>query len=934
MDILEVLGKIKLDASDYKKGLNDAENASTQATKNISQAFDTVEEAIENSTGFMDALRNAYKVTSTEMVNESKKASNGIKGLKTQIEVMKSAVKASEDEVSRLSAELAKSAKETGVDSDETKELAEELSKAKSEMKQNQDELKGLEKELKEYGQAAEEAKEKSSESGEKIKHAFGTVAKAGVMALKTAVDLTAKAIAAAAGGVGLLVKQSVSAYGEYQQLAGGAQKIFNEMDFKVIEQDAKMAFRELNLSMNEYMDSINKVGATFAATMSDQEAYETARKGMLAISDFATGTGGDINELNEKFKMITRATSSYQSIADQFSGILPATSKDFLAQAQAVGLLSTEYEKLTDVPIDEYQKAISGMLEEGVRAQGLANNALNESTNTLTGSMAMTKAAWENLVMSLADKDANIVEYMDRFVYSASATFENMLPVVEQALNGVAKLIDDIVPKIMDKFSDLIGEGGVAENLLTAGKNIIESISKGIDENIDGVVDFAERILDMFIETLDTVLPTLATLGIKIVETLGSAIINNLDKILETGGKILQLIVKGLSDHASDMVSAAIKIIESLGNFVKENADLLIDAATQILLAIVKGVSENAGELIALGMAIIQALADSLLENIDVIIEAVPEIIQGFIDGLVDNLPAMTKAWVKLMDTFEIALPQIIDSILAVLPQIMDIMVEYWLGDGAQQTFKAAVIMFGSLTKAFLQIGASLLASIGTAIRSYVSTIAGAAGELHAAAMTGFNSIWTAAKTALANALSAVRTAMSNIGSTIRSTFSNLISSAFTWGKDMLSNFVNGIKQKINDLKNTISSVAQIAKNYMGHSHPTEGAMKDDYKWMPDMMDLFIKGIKDNEDKLQEAAYEAFNFKDAVTAPSMSGAMTASGKSLGETALEKLLSNLQINMYNTTEIDGQAIKKDSYKYTVTRLGDETRAVRVAMGGF
>ena len=801
-------------------------------------------------------------------------------------------------------------------------------------MKDNQQELNKLEKELKEYGKAAEEAEEKSSESGEKIKHAFGVVAKGGVEALKKAVEITAKAIAAAAVGVGALVKQSVSAYGEYEQLAGGAKKIFDEMDFSVIQTDAKNAFKELNMSMNEYIEAINLAGATFSTTMGDKEAYDTARKGMLAISDFATGTGKDINELTQKYQMITRAASSYQSIADQFAGILPQTSADFLKQAQAAGFLSEEYEKLTEVPVAEYQQAVTEMLSKGVADLGLAQNALRESTGTLTGSMAMTKAAWQNLVMSLADENANLSEFIDVFVESLSASVKNILPVVEQALNGVGKLIETIVPQIASEINGLFEEGGVAENLLNAGKSVIESIAKGINENIDTFVGFAETALNMFIEALDTVLPTLTNLGIKILETLGRAIISNLDTILETGGKILQMIVKGLSDHASDMVSAAIKIVESIGKFIIDNADTLIDAATQILLAIVKGITEHAGDLVTLGLTIIQALAESLLENIDVIIDAVPDIVQGFIDGLVDNLPAMTKAWVKLMDTLDTALPEIVDAILEALPKLMDTIVEYYAGEGFSQTLQACLVMFGAFNKAINIIALEVIARIGMAVRDWASKVASAASDLHAAAITGFTAMLTAITTKMSEIKNKITSTFSNIVSTIRSTFSSLVSSALTWGKDLLGNFIQGIRDKIGDLKSAVQGVANMMTSNLGHSHPTEGSMKDDYKWMPDMMDLFIKGIEDNEDRLRATVDDAFNFKDAITAPSMSGATIASGKSLGETALEKLLSNLQINMYNTTEIDGQAIKKDSYKYTVTRLGDETRAVRVAMGGF
>ena len=155
---------------------------------------------------------------------------------------------------------------------------------------------------------------------------AIGNVVSAGIL---KGVDVASKAASQ------VLVK-AFENYAQYEQLVGGVEKIFNEMDTSKILKDAGEAWRDLNMSANDYMTTINDVGAMFSATMGDEKAYDAARRGMKAISDYSSGTGKNLDVLNEKFAMITRATSSYQSIADQFSGILPATSADFLAQAQA----------------------------------------------------------------------------------------------------------------------------------------------------------------------------------------------------------------------------------------------------------------------------------------------------------------------------------------------------------------------------------------------------------------------------------------------------------------------------------------------------------------------------------------------------------------------------------------------------------------------
>ena len=147
---------------------------------------------------------------------------------------------------------------------------------------------------------------------------------------LKTAAKIGVAAVGTASAAIVGLTKSAVESFAEYEQLAGGAQKIFNDMDYSRIAQDAQNAYKELGLSANQYLAVINDVGATFAATMGDEAGYEAAKTGLKAISDYASGTGKNVDELSQKFTLITRSTSSYQSIADQFSGILPATSAGF----------------------------------------------------------------------------------------------------------------------------------------------------------------------------------------------------------------------------------------------------------------------------------------------------------------------------------------------------------------------------------------------------------------------------------------------------------------------------------------------------------------------------------------------------------------------------------------------------------------------------
>lgn len=930
-DLLDVLAKIKLDTSDYKKGLSEASSASSQTASSISSAFSNMGKAISVVNNFVDGFAEGFAEGAAEASQGANKAGNSIDTLKNKIGAMEAKVESSRSKVDELTEEFNKTAKEEGVASEKTQELAKKLDQAEKEMQDNEKELKGLQDELKNYGNETEGATEKADGAGGKIAHAFGVVAKAGVEALKKAVKITAAAMGAAAVGIGAVVKQSVSAFGEWEQLAGGAQKIFDEMDFSVIKNDAKNAYKELNMSMNEYIEAINLAGATFSTTMGDKEAYETARKGMLAISDFATGTGKDIGELTQKYQMITRAASSYQSIADQFAGILPQTANDFLAQAQAAGYLSEEYTKLTEVPVAEYQQAVTNMLSQGVADIGLAQNALNESTGTLTGSMAMTKAAWENLVMSLANGEEDISEYIDVFVESASASLDNILPIVEQALSGVGDLIDEMLPKIVDRIPAMIEEGGIFTKLLASGKKVVESIAKGIEENIETVTSFAEQIIVTLGSALGTVLPTLLKLGGVIISTLGNAIISHLDEILDAAGQILEMLLSGVSQNTEELVSAAVTIIEALAGFISDNANLVISSVVSIAMALIQGVAENAGLLISLGLDIIMAIAQAILSNIDVIIQAVPTIINGLIDGLVAHLPDMVDAWIRLMDTLEIALPQIVDSILAVLPQLLDTIVKYFLGPGLKQTLKASITMFNALVKAAVQIGASVIASIGMLVRNIASTIAGEAGQLLQAGMAWFGGLLSGVVNKVSEIKSKVTEFLKTLGTTIYNTIKEKVDAAKNWGSDLINNFVDGLKAKWESVKGAVTEVANIIKRLLHFSEPDEGPLKDFHTFAPDMMNLFIKGINDNKRKLYNSVSDAFDFQDAISSPELQMTATVRSAETNESG-SKEPTELTVNVI--TELDSEVLNKKSYKYTLNQLGADTRALKVATGGY
>ena len=376
------------------------------------------------------------------------------------------------------------------------------------------------------------------------------------------------KGAAVATGALAGLVGASVKGFSEMEQLSGGAKKIFDEMDYSEIEKDAVNAYNQMNMSAQEYLTAINNVGATFASTMGDKKGYDTAKKGLQAISDYATGTGADINLLTEKYKMITRSTSSYLSIADQFSGLLPQTTDGFLKQAQASGYLSSEYKKLTDVPVDEYQQAITNMLEKGVKNMGLLGNTSAEAAKTISGSFLATKSALSNFISGVGGVD-EVVSSMTNLGTNIVNAIKTMGPKI---VTGLVEITKGLMPQISILINSLL------PTLVSAIADMLPVLTKA---SITGLI--------LIIQTLAQQAPVLIPQIVDAILEIIPILIDNLPLFLKAGAQLLGGLIAGLVNSIPVLLLRCSQIGISLVNAFRKID--LNDIGKNLLMGLVNGI-------------------------------------------------------------------------------------------------------------------------------------------------------------------------------------------------------------------------------------------------------------------------------------------------------------------------------------------------------
>lgn len=82
----------------------------------------------------------------------------------------------------------------------------------------------------------------------------------------------------------------------------------------------------------------------------------------------------------------------------------------------------------------------------------------------------------------------------------------------------------------------------------------------------------------------------------------------------------------------------------------------------------------------------------------------------------------------------------------------------------------------------------------------------------------------------------------------------SGVSGSAYTWGSHIGSQFAAGISSMISRVASAASSLASRVRAYIGFSEPEKGPLSDFHTYMPDMIELMVKGINDNAYKVDNA--------------------------------------------------------------------------------
>lgn len=237
---------------------------------------------------------------------------------------------------------------------------------------------------------------------------------------------------------------------------------------------------------------------------------------------------------------------------------------------------------------------------------------------------------------------------------------------------------------------------------------------------------------------------------------------------------------------------------------------------------------------------------------------------------------------------------------------------------EGIKEAFNGVVEFFKNAFNNIGEFASNLWGGLKEGASTAWSNVKGAFASVGGWFKEKFNS----AKEKAVGAWDNVKSKFTTVWGKIKDGFS--IKDALTWGKDMLDNFIQGIKDKIGAVGEAVKGVASKIKSILGFSEPEDGPLSNFHTYAPDMMALFAKGVKDNTDLVTDQLKQSFDFSDIIASPQLAiaggGTMSQSGNmlenisSMVSEALGGLTVQVNIGQDRVDDLVVKAIQRNNYR--------------------
>lgn len=624
------------------------------------------------------------------------------------------------------------------------------------------------------------------------VARGVGTVAAAGMTALTGAVI--------AIGGAAL------NAYADYEQLVGGVDTLFGSASGQ-LQAYAADAYKTCGMSANQYMTQ----ATSFAASLVSSCGGDVAK-----AADYANMAMGDMSDnVNKMGSDMTDVQNAYQGFAKQNYTMLDnlklgygGTKEEMERLISDANKLRAEQGKNADLTIDSYADVVEAIhtVQENM---GITGTTAKEAATTISGSVGMAKAAWENFITGLGRDDVDFSQLTEQLLTSIGAVATNVAPRVAQIGEGIIQAFPVVLSGLSTVLAPIVSEAlatawNIAVQALSGlGIHLPEIDSSQICSAFQTIADVASTVVGVVRSAFEAVPGIFDT----VVSTVGGTISTIISTVAPFATYFAAQMLPAVVSFASGLVSAFAAIWPVLSQFGQTvmNIGAAIMPVLQNAFALIMPLI---GQAISLVMQLFSALSPLISQVAAALMPALTAIGTALANLAAAVLPGLAAAVQVVFSVIQMLMP-VIQTVLSVVGSIVSVVVTVVSQVIAAVVNAAAVV--ASVISAILSVVSGLVAAVTTFIGSILAVVGGCVSTVAALVAGVVNTVVSAIGSLVSSVLSAISGLVSGIASffqSIVSTMSNAASSAYSAVTGAFNSMVGAVSGAVGNLMNVVSGI------------------------------------------------------------------------------------------------------------------------------
>lgn len=619
------------------------------------------------------------------------------------------------------------------------------------------------------------------------VARGVGTVAAAGMTALTGAVT--------AIGGAAL------SAYADYEQLVGGVDTLFGSASGQ-LQAYAADAYKTCGMSANQYMTQ----ATSFAASLVSSCGGDVAK-----AADYANMAMGDMSDnVNKMGSNMVDVQNAYQGFAKQNYTMLDNLKLGYGGTKEEMERLIADANKLreaqgknADLTIDSYADVVEAIhtVQENM---GITGTTAKEAATTISGSIGMAKAAWENFITGLGRDDVDFSQLTEQLLTSIGAVATNVAPRVAQIGQGIIQAFPIVLAGLGAVLAPIVSEAlatawNIAVQALAGiGIHLPEVDASQILSAFQTVADVASTVVGVVRSAFEAVPGIFET----VASAVGGAVSTVISVLTPFAEYFAAQMLPAIVSFASGLVSAFAAVWPVLSQFgqtvmnigaavmpVLQNAFALIMPLISQAISLVMQLFSALSPLISqVAAALIQTVLSVVGSIVSVVLTVVSQVIAAVINAAA-VVSSVISAVLTVVSALVAGVTAFIGSILAVVGGCVSTVSALVAG-----VVNTVVSLIGSLVSSVLSAISGLVSGVASFFQSIVSTMSSAASSAYSAVTGAFNSMVGAVSGAVGNLMGVV----SGIPGQITGFFAGAGSWLVDSGRAIIDGLVSGIQSAI----------------------------------------------------------------------------------------------------------------------------------------